>query len=88
MNITEIVLVGFPGAYSVIDPSLAYTVPIKICRDNKEFDIVSTTPGNRQARYVAAEGRVTFADPFTSAPVIGPPGSTGGVEKVYVKFKF
>jgi len=84
MQIDKLVLEGYPGAFSVVDASIAYVIPSKICRDNKEFDIVtSTAPGSREARYVASEGRITLADAFT-----GNPSDDTQRTQIYIKFKY
>ncbi len=83
MPIDKLVLHGFPGSDNVVDPSIAYVIPLKICRESKEFTIVTNTaPGNMEAEYVAASGRIIFQDAFGGSIT-----TDVAREKIYIKYK-
>lgn len=75
-------ILGLPGATSVESSQLAYVIPLEVALDNKAFDIVFTTPGNREVQYTASIGRFKFADTFP-----GNPANDLGKSTVYVKYK-
>ena len=75
-------LVGLPGSTSVVSSDLAYVIPLEVDLDNKAFDIVYTSPGNREVQYISSIGKFKFADAFP-----GDPANDVGKSTVYVKYK-
>jgi hypothetical protein len=68
MSVTSKIYIGGAGDVSIIDAVLAYTVISRVQRSGVEYNVVYTTPGSRQVRYVASEGRLTFLNPFSGDP--------------------
>jgi hypothetical protein len=60
---------GPNGRTAVIVPELAYRSIVSVKREGLGYNIVDGTPGNREAQYVAADGKFIFENPFTSTVV-------------------
>lgn len=80
--ITEQVYDAIPGAFQIQDAALVNVIVLKVCRNNKSFDVVLTAPGNMEAKYSDFEGKVVFRDAFA-----GDITTDAGREKVYVKYR-
>jgi hypothetical protein len=60
----EVTIRTVEGAYSVIDPAIAYSKMILVSRGEYEYDVVlSGTPGNGQVLYENI-GKLTFSIAF------------------------
>lgn len=84
MPIAQLVMGGIPGANYVNDPSIVNVIPLEVCFDNKQFDVIQgSAPGNRQVRYYPGEGKLLFLDTF-GGTITNDVGRT----QVYIRYKY
>jgi hypothetical protein len=76
---------GFPGSYYIESPSLFMVTPLRVCREGRGYNLISSMPaaGSRDCYYDSSTGRLHFGNMFLS-PVID---RRVVLEKVFVHYK-
>lgn len=70
----------YTGSPAIIDPSLAYVVPLRVTVEGMGYYLTNSAPANMEVQYFQSEGRLQFfEEPDTPADMT--------YRNVFVKYK-
>lgn len=64
MAIDKLSIQGYPGLNYIQSSELMHVQVITVTKEGRGYDLVSTEPGNRQAKHTPSTGKVEFDETF------------------------